>query len=65
MYTLVKQHCFRILEMIGEYLSLVLDVFFATVRKPPNWRLVREQLYHLGVMSFSVVAITGFTTGFV
>src|ERR1043166_6986276 len=51
--------------MIGEYLSLVSDVLGASLHKPPNWRLVREQLYHIGVMSLSVVAITGFTTGFV
>ncbi|HEX2582684.1 MAG TPA: ABC transporter permease [Chlamydiales bacterium] len=65
MYILVKHQTLRILEMIGEYFSLVIDVFFAFFQKPPSWRLVREQLYHLGVMSLSVVAITGFTTGFV
>src|SRR5476649_1071221 len=65
MYTLVKQQTLRILGMIGEYVSLVSDVAVATLRKPPNWRLISEQLYHMGVMSLSVVAITGFTTGFV
>ena len=65
MYILVKRQTLRILEMIGEYLSLVGDVLFASYHKPPSWRLVREQLYHIGVMSLSVVAITGFTTGFV
>lgn len=65
MYVLVKDQTLRILGMLGEYISLVLDVAIAAIRKPPSWRLVREQLYHLGVMSLSVVAITGFTTGFV
>lgn len=65
MYALVKHQSLRILEMFGEYLVLVFDVAFAIFRKPPGWRLVREQLYALGVMSLSVVAITGFTTGFV
>jgi len=51
--------------MIGEYVAASLDVFRLTIRKPPAWHLVREQLYHIGVMSLSVVAITGFTTGFV
>jgi phospholipid/cholesterol/gamma-HCH transport system permease protein len=51
--------------MIGEYVSLIVDVVSATIHKAPPWKLVREQLYHIGVMSFSVVAITGFTTGFV
>ena len=65
MFVLVKTHTFRILEMIGEYVSLVLDVFGASIRRPPPWPLIREQLYHIGVLSLSVVAITGFTTGFV
>jgi phospholipid/cholesterol/gamma-HCH transport system permease protein len=51
--------------MIGEYVSMVLDVFGSSILRPPPWALVREQLYHIGVLSLSVVAITGFTTGFV
>lgn len=65
MIALVKHRTLRFLEMIGEFLSLIVDVFAATLRKPPSWALIREQLFHLGVMSLSVVAITGFTTGFV
>jgi phospholipid/cholesterol/gamma-HCH transport system permease protein len=65
MLTLVRTQSIRVLEMIGEYVSLVLDVFSSIFRELPPWKLVREQLYHIGVMSFSVVAITGFTTGFV
>ena len=65
MITLVRTQSLRILEMIGEYVSMVLDVFGASIRRPPPWALIREQLYHIGVMSLSVVAITGFTTGFV
>ena len=56
---------FRTVEMIGEYISLVCEVTIATLRKPPPWPLIREQLYHIGVMSAGVVAVTGFTTGFV
>jgi phospholipid/cholesterol/gamma-HCH transport system permease protein len=63
--TLVKTQTVRVLEMIGEYVSLIIDVFSASFRKAPSWILIREQLYHIGVMSLSVVAITGFTTGFV
>ena len=51
--------------MIGEYVSLIVDVLYSSLRRPPSWALVREQLYHIGVMSVGVVAITGFTTGFV
>jgi phospholipid/cholesterol/gamma-HCH transport system permease protein len=65
MLTLVRSQSLRYLEMIGEYVSLILDVFGAMARRPPPWALVREHLYHIGVMSLSVVAITGFTTGFV
>jgi phospholipid/cholesterol/gamma-HCH transport system permease protein len=65
MITIVRSQTARVLEMIGEYTSLVFEVFFACCKKMPSWTLIREQLYHIGVMSFSVVAITGFTTGFV
>lgn len=52
-------------ETIGEYISLIVDVAAASFKRPPAWSLIREQLYHIGVLSVSVVAITGFTTGFV
>lgn len=61
----LKKVSLRFLEMIGEYASLIADVFFGILRKPPNWALIREQLYHIGVLSVGVVAMTGFTTGFV
>lgn len=65
MITLVRTQTARILSMIGEYVSLIFDVCAASFRQAPSWKLIREQLYHIGVMSLSVVAITGFTTGFV
>lgn len=65
MLTLVRTQSVRILEMIGDYVSLIIDVCSASLRRPPPWALIQEQLYHIGVMSLSVVAITGFTTGFV
>lgn len=65
MLTLLKTQTLRIFEMIGEYVSLIFEVFSASFRQAPSWKLIREQLYHIGVMSLSVVAITGFTTGFV
>jgi len=61
----LKRNSLRILEMLGDYISLTCDVLFSLIRRPPTWALVREQLYHIGVMSVGVVAITGFTTGFV
>lgn len=65
MFVLARTRSLRMLEMVGDYVSLVLDVFAASFRKPPAWELIREQSYHIGVLSLSVVAITGFTTGFV
>jgi phospholipid/cholesterol/gamma-HCH transport system permease protein len=53
------------LETVGGHISLFFSVFATVLRRPPRWELVREQLYEVGVMSLGVVAITGFTTGFV
>lgn len=50
---------------VGSYASLIGEVFTASIKRPPQWGLIREQLYNIGVLSLSVVAITGFTTGFV
>jgi len=48
MYLVMKRQTLRILEMIGEYVSLVLDVFFRILRKPPSWRLVKNSFIRLG-----------------
>ena len=65
MIAVLRKHSFRTFEIIGDYVTLCLDVLVAALKKPPAWRLIREHLFHIGVMSLSVVAITGFTTGFV
>lgn len=65
MVIVLKIQIYRFLEIVGEYTSLILDVFRSIIRRPPAWYLIREQLYHIGVLSLTVVAITGFTTGFV
>ena len=49
----------------GEYASLVWNVLIATLKRPPRWSLIREQLYNAGVLSLPVVAMTGFSTGLV
>lgn len=53
------------LRSVGEYTLLILAVVGVTVRKPPQWSLVRDQMYEIGVRSLPVVAITGFSTGMV
>lgn len=55
----------RILASIGAYVAMIFSVIWVCLRRPPAWWLVRDQLYDIGVMSFTVVAITGFSTGMV
>lgn len=52
----------KIFSSFGEYIQFIIDVF-ASLKKPPKWSLLREQLYLIGVASFTIVAITGITTG--
>lgn len=65
MISVIRKHSAWFLEQVGDYAHLVFDVFLSALKRPPSWRLVQEQLYNIGVMSLTVVAITGFTTGFV
>lgn len=54
-----------IFEAVGAYILLILRVTWITLRRPPNFSLIRDQLYEVGVMSLPVVAVTGFSTGMV
>lgn len=49
----------------GEFVQMIWAVAVATFKRPPNWSLIREQLYNIGVLSLPVVAMTGFSTGLV
>lgn len=53
------------LASIGSYFLLILTVSWVTIKRPPSWALIRDQMYEIGVMSLPVVAITGFSTGMV
>ena len=56
----------RILEFfdrIGQFIRLMSEVVWVTIVKPPDFRLVRDQLYEIGVRSLPVVTITGLSTG--
>lgn len=55
----------RVLNSLGEYILLIIDVIAAALRRPPHWRLIIDQLYSIGVLSLPVVAMTGFSTGLV
>ncbi|MCB1111101.1 MAG: ABC transporter permease [Chlamydiales bacterium] len=61
MTTLLSQ----LVEVLGDYILLIWHVITVSLRRPPHWALVRDQLHEIGVMSLPVVAITGFSTGMV
>ena len=54
-----------LLDWMGGYTRLVVNVALVTLRRPPAWRLVRDQLFNIGVLSLPVVAVTGFATGLI
>ncbi|MBI5274261.1 MAG: ABC transporter permease [Chlamydiales bacterium] len=56
---------FKFVASIGEYVTLIWDVILASLRRPPGWSQIRDQLYEIGVLSLPVVALTGFSTGLV
>ncbi len=55
----------RLVISVGEWMTLILNVFKATMLRPPRVKLIFKQLYDIGVASLPVVAITGFSTGLV
>lgn len=42
-----------------------MSVTWVVLKRPPQWNLIRDQMYEIGVGSLPVVAITGFSTGMV
>lgn len=54
-----------LLASIGEYITLIFSVTWLTIKRPPQWSLIRDQMYEIGVRSLPVVAVTGFSTGMV
>jgi phospholipid/cholesterol/gamma-HCH transport system permease protein len=55
----------RSLASLGDYIVFITSVIAVSFRKPPQWVLIRDQLYEIGVLSLPVVGITGFSTGMV
>lgn len=53
------------LASVGDYAILIAQVIWVSIKRPPQWDLIRDQMYEIGVMSLPVVAITGFSTGMV
>ena len=52
-------------EALGDYVMLIAKVLWLSIQRPPSLRLVRNQMYEVGVLSLPVVAFTGFSTGMV
>lgn len=55
----------QLIEVLGDYFYLIFTVIWVSFRRPPQWNLIRDQMYEIGVLSLPVVAITGFSTGMV
>jgi phospholipid/cholesterol/gamma-HCH transport system permease protein len=53
------------LALIGDYFTMTFKVIWISLIHPPGLRLIRDQMYDIGVSSLPVVAITGFSTGMV
>lgn len=53
------------LASLGDYAAMIFRVLLISFSSPPQWRLIRDQMYEIGVLSLPVVAITGFSTGMV
>ena len=50
---------------VGFWALFMVQTLIASVKRPPSWPLVLDQLYNIGVLSIPVVAVTGFSTGLV
>lgn len=55
----------NLFEALGDYVLLITNVLIVTLKKPPLFTLIRNQMYDIGVLSLPVVAVTGFSTGMV
>ncbi|MBN1914892.1 MAG: ABC transporter permease [Parachlamydiales bacterium] len=61
----LKNRTLYLFSSFGEFISLILEVTKSIFFQPPRWGLIRDQFYNIGVTSFSVVAITGISTGII
>jgi len=55
----------NILSALGDYFRMIALVIWEAFKNPPHFKLIRNQMYEIGVLSLPVVAITGFSTGMV
>jgi phospholipid/cholesterol/gamma-HCH transport system permease protein len=52
-----------LIEFAGGFANLVKEVFSELMRPPFYFRLVLDQVFHIGVKSFVLVCVTGLATG--
>lgn len=55
----------RIFTSIGECIQMTCETIWISIKNPPAFKLISEQLYDMGVLSLPVVAVTGLSTGMV
>jgi phospholipid/cholesterol/gamma-HCH transport system permease protein len=61
----MKKSLENIFAQVGAYVVMITQVIWVSLKHPPQWVLIRNQMFDIGVLSFPVVAITGFSTGMV
>lgn len=61
----MKEKISSLFQTLGDYMLLIFRVILVTLKRPPSFTLIRNQMYELGVLSLPVVAVTGFSTGMV
>lgn len=62
---MIRQKIEHLTEALGDYMLMIFHVVVVSLRRPPLFSLIRNQMYDIGVLSLPVVAITGFSTGMV
>ncbi len=53
----------RLVKTAVDFIQFILHVIVMIFIHPPRFGIVRDQLFEVGVMSLSLLAISGFTTG--
>lgn len=53
----------RPVRTAADFIQFILQVIWVVFRHPPRFGIVRDQLFEVGVMSLSLLAISGFSTG--
>ncbi len=65
MIAIVINRLLKFLYSLGSYICFITNTIKLMFLKIPNWNLLIEQFYNIGVSSLTVVAITGASTGIV